>query len=102
MAVQSHERSVEIFRIRTEDEVRKKQARRRKRVKEKEDKAKTKGKSKVFEPEESTNEPIELADLFTPYLIVRASGKIRSFAFGDEETTSRNGSQVMLQLLFCS
>lgn len=41
LAVQSHERSVEVFRIRTEEEVRKKELRRRKREKEK------KGKEKV-------------------------------------------------------
>ena len=39
LAVQSHDRSVEIFRIRTEEEVRKKQARRRKRAKEKKEQA---------------------------------------------------------------
>ena len=65
-------------------------------MKEKEGKANAKGKSKVTEPDGSINESIELADLFTPYLIVRASGKIRSFAFEDEEATSRNvgGTQV--------
>ena len=35
LAVQSHDRSVEIFRVRTEEEVRKKQARRKRRAKEK-------------------------------------------------------------------
>ena len=83
MAVQSHDRSVEIFRIRTEDEIRKKQARRKKRAKEKEA---TKGKQKVQEPEDIQGEHIELADLFTPYLVVRASGKVRSFSFMEDGT----------------
>ena len=91
LAVQSHERSVEIFRVRNEEEVLKKQARRKKRLKEKEGKTNAKGKSKVTEPDESINESIELADLFTPYMIVRASGKIRSFAFEDDEAISRSG-----------
>ena len=35
-----------------------------------------------------------MADLFTPYLVVRASGKIRSFAFENESTTTKGGIQV--------
>ena len=82
LAVQSHDRSVEIFRIRTEEEVLKKQARRRKRAKDKEGKT---GSAKddarnVTNPE--VDPDITLVDLFTPHLIVRASGKICSFAFG--------------------
>lgn len=96
VAVQSHDRSVEIFRIRTEDEIRKKQARRRKRAKEK--KEKTKGKAKKedeADPLEDDDEgKVDLVDLFTPYLVVRATGKIRSFGFESEEATSKGGTQV--------
>lgn len=35
-----------------------------------------------------------MADLFTPYLVVRASGKIRSFAFENESATTKGGIQV--------
>ncbi|ETW84392.1 hypothetical protein HETIRDRAFT_381903 [Heterobasidion irregulare TC 32-1] len=95
LAVQSHERSVEIFRIRTEDEVRKKQARRRKRAKEK---TREKGKQPDAQGEIVADETIEMADLFTPYLVVRASGKIRSFAFENESATAKGGIQLFLSL----
>ncbi|KAG6918919.1 hypothetical protein DXG01_010574 [Tephrocybe rancida] len=88
LAVQSHDRSVEIFRIRSEEEVRKKQARRKKRAKEK--KAKDKSQNRKDEngdddgDDDSDSEEVKLVDLFTPYLVVRANGKIRSFDFGGE------------------
>ena len=100
LAVQSHDRSVEIFRIRTEEEVRKKQARRKKRAKEKKQQAKAQGKLKDDGEEEEEEadkgeEPIALPDLFTPYLVVRASGKVRSFDFADEEN-ARNKANTQL------
>lgn len=115
LAVQSHDRSVEIFRIRTEEEVRKKQLRRKKREKEK-GKAKGKGdndkKGKAIskensasnangadaaEEDEMNEDPVKeigLGDLFTPYLVVRASGKVRSFSFVDEEPSPKGDIQV--------
>lgn len=101
LAVQSHERSVEIFRIRTEEEVRKKQARRKKRAEEKKKQAKTKGKGKESEEKDDVNEDddeIKLVDLFTPYLVVRASGKIRSFDFADEEHNAKGNVQLFTAL----
>lgn len=99
LAVQSHDRSVEIFRIRTEEEVRKKQARRKKRSKEKK-KGKDARDDAEVDPLNGDTE-IKLADLFTPYLIVRPSGKIRSFEFGvDVVGHKAGGAQVSgLQLL---
>ncbi|KAJ7283753.1 WD-repeat-containing protein [Mycena rebaudengoi] len=100
LAVQSHDRSVELFRIRTEEEVRKKQLRRRKRAKEKKGKE-PKGKGKVDEDDivdDDKNEDIELIDLFTPHLVVRASGKIRSFSFGPDEVSSKGGVQLFVAL----
>jgi U3 small nucleolar RNA-associated protein 12 len=97
LAVQSHDRSVEIFRIRTEEEVRKKQARRKKRSKEKK-------KAKEAENQDSDGDSeveIKLVDLFTPYLVVRASGKIRSFDFGADDKGHKGGTQV-LDTLTCS
>jgi U3 small nucleolar RNA-associated protein 12 len=94
LAVQSHERSVEIFRIRTEEEVRKKQARRKKRAKEKKDKGK--GGAENGDGDNETNDlQVNLVDLFTPYLVIRASGKIRSFDFSSDEVSSKSGIQVM-------
>lgn len=87
VAVQSHDRSIEIFRIRTEDEARKKQARRRKRAKEKEGKSQPKDKELVdkADDDEIGIGEIGLVDLFTPYLVIRASGKVRSFDFSIKE-----------------
>ncbi|KAI0832523.1 WD-repeat-containing protein [Trametes gibbosa] len=103
LAVQSHDKSVEIFRIRTEDEVKKKQARRRRRAKEKELEKKTKKKGEdastdVPRDEAQDGGDVELADLFTPYLIVRASGKVRSFDFGDEEPSGKGNVQLFVAL----
>ncbi|KAJ7068170.1 quinon protein alcohol dehydrogenase-like superfamily [Mycena amicta] len=98
LAVQSHDRSVEIFRIRTEEEVQKKKARRRKRAKEKK---KDKGKGKGEEDDimdEDAPEDIQLVDLFTPHLVVRASGKVRSFSFGPDELGSKSGMQLFVAL----
>lgn len=101
LAVQSHDRSVEIFRIRTEEEVRKKQARRLKRAKEKKEQAKAKGKAKGAEgdeDEDAEHKDVELPDLFTPYLVVRASGKIRSFDFPNEEFSTKGNTNIFLAL----
>ena len=77
LAVQSHDRSVEIFRIRTEEEVRKKQARRKKRAEEKKKQTKTKGKGKgkagansEDEEEESEEEITLVGQLFLKELNV--------------------------------
>ncbi|KAF7983876.1 hypothetical protein HWV62_18218 [Athelia sp. TMB] len=85
LAVQSHDRSVEVFRIRTEEEVRKKQARRKKRTKEKKKGKQNEEDDEMADEGADGQEEIKLADLFTPYLIVRAGGKIRSFEFGPDD-----------------
>lgn len=91
LAVQSHDRAVEIFRIRAEEEVLKKQARRKKRAKEKKDKLGKEGKGDMNEDMEEKD--VTLVDLFTPHVVVRASGKIRSFDFGGEDIAGK-GVQV--------
>ena len=101
LAIQSHDRSVEIFRIRTEAEVRKKQARRLKRAKEK--KGTNKSKTGDQNEEERADDQIQglskevqLIDLYTPYTIVRAAGKVRSFDFVREDS---DASHVQVRLL---
>lgn len=92
LAIQSHDRSVEIFRVRTGAEALKKQARRKKRTKEKAAKVAAKGKdvdTTMTDPQQDDEQDaITLEDLFTPYLIIRASGKIRSFYFPDDAPAS--------------
>jgi len=101
LAVQSHDRSIEVFRIRTEEEIRKKQARRKKRAKEK-GKSKKKGKDiddaveDAVEDAMDVDQEINVIDLFTPYLVVRASAKVRSFDFGSKEAVSKPGVQVRI------
>lgn len=94
LAVQSHDRSVEVFSIRTEDEIKKKRARKRQRAREK---AKKKGQDgdvmAVDEPDEA-EESVALDELFSSYIFVRANGKIRSFDFINAEVNPRSGMQV--------
>ncbi|KII95241.1 hypothetical protein PLICRDRAFT_34085 [Plicaturopsis crispa FD-325 SS-3] len=99
LAVQSHERSVEIFRIRSEEEVRKKQLRRKKRAKEKKEKEGVKSNgADVDEDMHADDDEIKLVDLFTPYTVVRASGKIRSFAFPPDESGGKGGTHLLMAL----
>ena len=100
LAVQSHDRSVEIFRIRSEEEARKKQVRRKKRAKEKKLAAQSKSKTEISETdfgsaaeEQGGSDEIKPVDLFTPHIVVHASGKIRSFDFGSGAVT-KGGFQV--------
>ncbi|KAK7061634.1 WD-repeat-containing protein [Favolaschia claudopus] len=99
LAVQSHDRSVEIFRIRTEDEIRKKQARRKKREKEKKKESKNKSQPEQDnEEDDERNQEIQLVDIFTPHLVVRGSGKVRSFCFGEDASGKSGGVSLFLAL----
>lgn len=100
LAIQSHDRSIDVFRIRTAEEVRKKQARRQKRAKEKQ--AQKKEKSDRTEnvdeaAQEVSNQEVALVDLYTPYLVIRASGKIRSFDFVENDSHPK-GIQVRMNI----
>ncbi len=77
--------------MRSDDDIRKKQARRKKRADAKE--AMGKGEKVDDVPDNEDAEKVEVADLFTPYLIVRATGKIKSFAL-PEETRTKSATQV--------
>lgn len=94
MAVQSHDRSVEIFRVRTDEELKKKLARRKKRAKEKQTKDKLQDVQLDEDNDENADNSIELVDRFIPYLVVRASGKIRSFDFATVENDNKRGVNV--------
>lgn len=96
LAVQSHDHSVEIFRMRTEDEVQKKRARRKKREKEKKKDKAGKGDEDHDLSKDNNDDPeIKLVDLFTPHAVVRASSKIRSFSLG----SAKNSIQVITESL---
>jgi U3 small nucleolar RNA-associated protein 12 len=67
--VQAADKSVELFRVREHDEIRKKMQRRKRRQKEK-------GKEVT-----ETSDEIQVEDEFTPHVIVRTPVKVRSFDF---------------------
>ncbi|CAG7848661.1 Uncharacterized WD repeat-containing protein C3D6.12 [Serendipita indica DSM 11827] len=70
LAIQSHEKAVDVFRIRTEDEIRKKQARRQKRAKEKKVQKAEALQEAVNEDDDHAQKEIQLVDLYTPYLVI--------------------------------
>lgn len=108
LAIHSGERAIDVFRLRTEEELRKKLARRRRRDREKKEKgkaAKGKGKAKAVEGEddddaemdsdEAVNDgEIEWRDRLAVWSTVRASGKVRSFSFAPETQKSKGEVQV--------
>lgn len=82
IGVAASDKSVELFRIRTQDDIRKKMARRRRRAKEKAEKKKAI--SRKEQEVESDNIEPTWADRLEAYSIVRpGKGKIRSFAFAE-------------------
>lgn len=74
--------------------MRKKQMRRRKRAKEKKDKqtGPTKDDDEDEDPDEDSE--VSLVALFSPHVIVRASKKIRSFAWGSDSLGAKDTIQV--------
>jgi len=100
IAFQSHERSIEIFRIRSDEEVKKKMARRRKRAKEKKlEQAGKKGKLEEADADvEMEEEEIPFIDKFAPHVVVRASGKVRSFDFAIEPPSQKSIIQLFVAL----
>ncbi|EGO01816.1 hypothetical protein SERLA73DRAFT_166331 [Serpula lacrymans var. lacrymans S7.3] len=96
LAVQSHDRSVEIFRIRTEEEVKKKQARRIKRQKEKKQRVQNAGEAE--ENPIDTEQEVKLLDIVVPHIVVRATAKIRSFAFDINQGGTKGGLHLLTAL----
>ncbi|KAI8582054.1 hypothetical protein K450DRAFT_228806 [Umbelopsis ramanniana AG] len=86
IGVQAADKSVELYRVRDHDEIRKKMQRRKRRQKEK-------GK----EVEES--DEIQVEDEFTPHVIVRTPVKVRSFDFAPVTDVKKAGSIQMLTSL---
>ncbi|CZR50545.1 probable DIP2-Dom34p-interacting protein [Phialocephala subalpina] len=81
-AVHGSEKAVEIWRIRSEDEVRKALARKRKRRREKQaagnDKMDVGGGDTAVPEQDEDISKAEISDVFVPYVIVRTGGKVRS------------------------
>jgi U3 small nucleolar RNA-associated protein 12 len=79
IAVHGAEKAVEIWRIRSEEEVRKSLARKRRRKREK---AKGETNGETEEAEESINiADAEISEVIIPYVTVRTAGKVRSVSW---------------------
>ncbi|RDW78151.1 WD40 repeat-like protein [Coleophoma crateriformis] len=95
-AVHGSEKAVEMWRIRSADEVRKSLARKRKRRREKlgasVEKTEAEGLADLDEKAEDISSA-EISDFFVPYVIVRTSGKVRSIDW------IRNRGSKALQIL---
>ncbi len=101
LAVQSHDKNIDILRVRTEEEIRKKIARRKRREREKSKAKASQGKSAEQLADEDgmdgdgeQQNEVSLVDLFTPYLVIRASGKVRSFSFSGTDNSAKGGVHV--------
>ncbi|KLO08525.1 WD-repeat-containing protein [Schizopora paradoxa] len=107
LAVQSHDKNIDILRVRTEEEIRKKIARRKRREREKSKAKASKGKAVEKQVEDDGMDQMEvdgeehevnLVDRFTPYLVIRASGKVRSFSFSETESSTKGGVHILAAL----
>ena len=94
LAVQTTERTIEVLRIRTEEEIRKKVARRRKREKEKKEK---KGQVNGTEDTSPIAEPT-WKDRLASWVVIRAPSKIRSFDFGFGNANLKGDITIMAAL----
>ena len=102
LAVHSSEKTIDVFRLRTEEELRKKLARRRRREREKK-KEKGKGKEVDQVDVEEGEEVVEWKDRLAVWSVIRAGGKIKSFAFAPDTVKAKGDVQVRLSfLLRCS
>lgn len=86
LAIQSNDHSVEIFRLRSAEEMKKRIQRRLRRAEEK-------GRPEAIEgvAEPSTS---ELLDMIAPYVVIRASGRIRSLFFGPNVSSTKSAKSI--------
>jgi U3 small nucleolar RNA-associated protein 12 len=101
LAIHSGEKAIDVFRLRTEEELKKKLARRRKREREKKDKGKGKGKQEQDDNDDNDNDnedgqdgetgEVEWRDRLAIWSVVRTGGKIKSFSFAPETAKSTKG-----------
>ena len=88
-AVHGGEKAIEVWRIRSQEEVQKSLMRKRRRKREKVAKSEDGTKNDVGAVEEGTIEPV-LSDFFAPQVIVRTGGKVRAIDWID----SRPGKSI--------
>lgn len=95
VAFQSHDKSIEVFRIRNEEEIKKKMARRKKR---KQEKAGKKGAEVAEMDVDQESDEAPFIDKLTPHVVVRASGKVRSFDFSVDGVGQKSVAQLFVAL----
>ena len=81
IAIHGGEKAIEIWRIRDESELSKVSRRKRKRQSEKEEKL-----NADFENQRQDSAEVQVTDIFVPFLIVRAGGKVRSIDWAATRT----------------
>jgi U3 small nucleolar RNA-associated protein 12 len=81
IAVHGSEKAVEIWRIRSEEEVRKSLIRKRKRRREKAEKAKSEAQEEADAEEKTNIADAEIGEVIVPYVTVRTAGKVRSVSW---------------------
>ncbi|KAG0341393.1 hypothetical protein BG004_006043 [Podila humilis] len=94
VGAQASDKTIELFRIRTHEEIKKKMSRRRKRQREKQQALLRKGDVEGAAAEEAAaaaDEAIQAVDEITPWHIIRATAKIRSFAFAPVKDVEKLG-----------
>ncbi|KAG0087088.1 hypothetical protein BGZ92_007602 [Podila epicladia] len=91
LGCQASDKTIELFRIRTHEEIKKKMSRRRKRQREKQQALLKKGDLEGAAAEEPVDEAIQATDEITPWHIVRAAAKVRSFAFAPVKDVEKVG-----------
>jgi len=92
LGCQAADKSIELFRIRSIDEIKKKMSRRKKRQREKQQQLLKKGDTEGAAAEEPVDEAIQATDEITAWHIIRsAAGKFRSFDFAPVKDVEKVG-----------
>ncbi|KAF9975830.1 hypothetical protein BGZ73_000371 [Actinomortierella ambigua] len=88
LGCQAADKSIELFRIRTHEEIKKKMARRKKRQREK---AAQKKDVPNGHAEDEESDAIQAVDEITPWHVIRSTAKFRSFAFAPVKDVEKAG-----------
>ncbi|KAF9435125.1 hypothetical protein BGZ76_006854 [Entomortierella beljakovae] len=91
LGCQASDKSIELFRIRSIDEIKKKMSRRKKRQREKQAALLKKGDTEGAAAEEPVDETIQAIDEVTPWQVVRSGAKFRSFNFAPSKDVQKIG-----------
>ncbi|TPX36245.1 hypothetical protein SmJEL517_g01588 [Synchytrium microbalum] len=101
LGIQGNDKLIEIFKIRSDEEVKRKQLRRAKRQREKQQRSKLPSDPPSVAEEtddEATNQLIPISDICTSLVNIRASARIRSFDFSPKTAKPDSPFQVLVSL----